>query len=83
VGELNDWKIDAFILVEEAAKIARASQNRKIAEAAAMALDVMATDGIVPSASSQHYAMVMDELIASGALRLSSTVAEVPRQRPH
>lgn len=70
---MSDWKADLLGLTQEAAKIARVSKSRKIAEATAEVINAMADDGLVGPANLNAYALVMNELIASGALRIRIT----------
>ena len=74
---MKDWKTDALDLIEEAAKLARTGKSSKPAEASAQVLEAMASNGLVGPDNAHHYATVMNELIASGALRLGS-VAQIP-----
>jgi len=67
---LSDWKVEALRMIQEAAALAKVSKNRKIAEATANVVNALADDGLVSSANVQPYALVMNELIASGALRI-------------
>jgi hypothetical protein len=70
---LSDWKADVLELMQEAAKIAQVSKSRKIAEATAEVVNAMVDDGLVNPTNLNAYALVMNELIASGALRIRIT----------
>lgn len=70
---MNDWQDEALKLIQAAAHLAQTSRNRKIAEATINAVNAMADDGLVSSVNVQPYAMVMNELIQSGALRIRPT----------
>jgi hypothetical protein len=80
---LSNLQADALELIKEAAKIARLSKSSKIAEATLHAVDAMVDDGLVSAANIHPYALVMNEMIASGALRLRSQglspTSEVPQ----
>ena len=65
---------EALRLIREARELARASQNRKIAEASAQVLTAMAEEGILDTDTPTPFTIVMNELIASGALPLKSSV---------
>jgi hypothetical protein len=69
---LNNLQADALELIKEAAKIAQISTSSKIAEATLQVVDAMVDDGLVSAANIHPYALVMNEMIASGALRLRS-----------
>lgn len=70
---MNNWKADVLELMQEAAKIAQVSKSRKIAEATAEVVNAMLDDGLVGPTNLNAYALVMNELIASGALRIRIT----------
>jgi hypothetical protein len=67
---LRNWKADVLELIQEAARTSGLSKNRKIAEATAEVMNAMADDGLVGPTNVHPYALVMNELIASGALRI-------------
>jgi hypothetical protein len=65
-------KADALHLAQVAAKIAEDSMSGNIATAAASAIITMSTEGPVDPDTSAAYALVMEELFASGALRVGA-----------
>lgn len=80
---MNDWQDEALKLIQAAAHLARENRSRKIAEATANAVNAMVEDGLVSSVNVQPYAMVMNELIESGALRIRRTGPVAGTQSTH
>lgn len=80
---MKHWMVDALDLLQEAAKIATARKSREIATAAADVLDAMSNEGLADPDTSAAYAMVMEELFASGAFRPKASREDLPVRLVH
>jgi hypothetical protein len=80
---VKHWKVDALDLLQEAAKIAKARKSGEIATAAADVMDAMVNDGLVDPDTSTVYAIIMEELFASGAFRVEASMEELPDRLAH
>lgn len=81
--KLSDWKADVLELIQEATKTAQVSKSRMIAEATAEVINAMLDDELVDLVNLDPYAQVMNELIASGALRIRATGVAPAIPWPH
>lgn len=79
---MSHQKIEALELLQQAAKIAQIRKSTRIAEAVAEVVNALMDDKILGPANVHPYAMVMNELIASGALRVR-VAQSAPEIRSH
>lgn len=70
---MEDWTSDLVSLVREARMLAKETQMKKAVAARVQVLSAMIEQQLPPESQPEPCGMVMDEMVASGMIRLQST----------